>query len=246
MQTPRIVAAGVIVLGLIVALFGLAEAQPTGTIQGSVELACSGGDLAGTLVFIPGQSFVVITDSSGGFVLSAVPAGTYTVRIETPAPGPQENVSPVTVKNNKITNLQTITVGSANDVNNCGTCGHACSANNATPACNAGTCAIAACNAGFDNCNADATDGCETNIATDPSNCGTCGLACSTNHAKPTCKAGTCLIAACAPGFADCNGSASDGCETNTASDPSNCGGCGVACPGATPFCKDSVCTSVP
>jgi hypothetical protein len=35
---------------------------------------------------------------------------------------------------------------------------------------------------------------------------------------------------ACEPGFADCNGQASDGCETDLESDESNCGRCGNDC----------------
>jgi hypothetical protein len=41
---------------------------------------------------------------------------------------------------------------------------------------------------------------------------------------------GGCQIVACDAGFGDCNGDAADGCETNTASDVNNCGGCGTVC----------------
>lgn len=37
----------------------------------------------------------------------------------------------------------------------------------------------------------------------------------------------------CAPGFADCNGERSDGCEVELARSPLHCGGCGNACPTA-------------
>ena len=48
-----------------------------------------------------------------------------------------------------------------NDPNHCGNCGFACDVANATPACDAGTCAIAQCNAGFEDQNGDPSDGCE-------------------------------------------------------------------------------------
>ncbi|MBK6532721.1 MAG: hypothetical protein IPF99_24940 [Deltaproteobacteria bacterium] len=38
-------------------------------------------------------------------------------------------------------------------------------------------------------------------------------------------------MASCTAPFADCNGSASDGCEANTQSDPAHCGACNTACP---------------
>ena len=49
----------------------------------------------------------------------------------------------------------------------------------------------------------------------------------------------------CNAGFMDCNGSATDGCEVNTAGDPANCGGCGKACTveNNTPGCSGGTCT---
>ena len=44
-----------------------------------------------------------------------------------------------------------------------------------------------------------------------------------------TCEAGVCVVAACEDGRADCDGG-TNGCETVTASDPLNCGGCGTTC----------------
>ena len=41
---------------------------------------------------------------------------------------------------------------------------------------------------------------------------------------------------ACARGFADCNGDASDGCETDL-SEPAHCGACGYTCGPTSPLC---------
>jgi hypothetical protein len=134
------------------------------------------------------------------------------------------------------------------DPSHCGGCGTSCSANNVSVRmCTAGTCS-SACAAGFADCNGNKlTDGCETSTTSDPSNCGGCGNVCGGNHvAMPTCAGGTCG-GTCSAGFADCNGSKLiDGCETSTASDPSNCGGCGAVCSGnhvAATSCSGGNCT---
>jgi hypothetical protein len=130
----------------------------------------------------------------------------------------------------------------ATDVANCGACGNACALANATPVCAAGACVIGTCAEGFADCNGVAADGCEVNLNSSASNCGGCGSACDLPHATPACTAGSCAVAACAAGFADCNSDA--GCETDLSS-VTSCGGCGVTCasgPHSTPTCGASAC----
>ncbi len=61
-------------------------------------------------------------------------------------------------------------------------------------------------------------------------NCGACGVeCCGANTTVCGCSLlNACIPIQCAPGFADCDGNTSNGCETDTTSDPENCGGCGV------------------
>ena len=129
-------------------------------------------------------------------------------------------------------------------VNNCGACGHACAAANAASSCTAGQCTIASCNTGFADCDHNAANGCESNLSTDVQNCGTCGVVCSANNATSACSAGACRIAACNPGFGDCDGNASNGCETNLLTSVNNCGACGNVCSvaNATPACSAGIC----
>lgn len=107
------------------------------------------------------------------------------------------------------------------DPSNCGACGHACPVDST---CLMGHCQ---CRPGLTECHGDCVD-----TSRDVSACGVCDNACAGHpHAATVmCMAGTCH-ASCDPAYADCNGSASDGCEVNTQSDVRNCGGCARACP---------------
>jgi hypothetical protein len=139
-------------------------------------------------------------------------------------------------------------VNTANDTSNCGGCGVACNPAHATAACTASSCAIAACSGGFADCDKLASTGCEVNTTSDTNNCGVCGTACNLAHATAACSASSCVIASCSAGFADCDGVAANGCETDI-TQPANCGRCNTAatptaCGGATPVCAASGCVS--
>jgi len=108
----------------------------------------------------------------------------------------------------------------------CGACGTVCGIANGDAQCTAGVCSIKACTTGFDDCKGGYDDGCETKTSTDLSNCGACGKACVATNGQPACVSGACQVKSCTGTFADCNGSATDGCETNTASSQTHCGGC--------------------
>ena len=79
-----------------------------------------------------------------------------------------------------------------NNVNNCGSCGLVCftGPNVSAVSCNASTCGIAACNAGFANCDGNLANGCEINTNTNHNNCGSCGHVCS---GVQTCTGGVCM-----------------------------------------------------
>ena len=72
-------------------------------------------------------------------------------------------------------------------------CGAACTVcpvpANATATCAVGACGFT-CTAGFDNCDANAANGCETVLASDPLHCGACGTPCAVGQ---LCVAGLCL-----------------------------------------------------
>jgi len=138
-------------------------------------------------------------------------------------------------------------VNIASDAQSCGFCGNACVTPNATPMCAGGACGVAACDAGFGDCDLVAANGCEVDITSNVQSCGACGNACSLPNATPMCSGGACGVASCNAGFGDCDGQASNGCETSTTSDAQNCGACGVSCaaafPNGTGVCTASACS---
>jgi hypothetical protein len=128
------------------------------------------------------------------------------------------------------------------DPENCGMCGRACAPGQR---CENAQCKCApsetACVDDFGNpyC---------ANLDTDRQACGACGHRCPfvDAPAKSVCRFGRCELE-CAPGHADCDGRADNGCETFVAADPRNCGGCGVQCDlSFGQPCVQGVCNTAP
>jgi hypothetical protein len=115
-------------------------------------------------------------------------------------------------------------------VSHCTACGAACPARPASlQGCVAGRCVLA-CLSGYQDCDGEATNGCEVDVRTDARNCGGCGRACRVAGGTGACTSGSCSVLACDPDRADCDGDAANGCEVDTRTAPAHCGGCGRAC----------------
>ena len=131
------------------------------------------------------------------------------------------------------------------DVANCGTCNTVCGTTNGASVCLSGSCVIT-CDVGFANCDGDPSNGCEAQFSSDPNNCGACHQPCSPNHVEGLSCVNAVCIGTCEAGFEDCNGDLrTDGCEADTATDPTNCGSCGALCSDAhvpVPQCAGGVC----
>lgn len=115
---------------------------------------------------------------------------------------------------------------------NCGRCGNKCvGAEECVNEGNGYECAIPCERVGKVLCGSTCVD-----LLTDRDNCGTCGAGCrppgfddATFNELSTCEKGLCVYE-CMPGFGDCNGDPSDGCETNLNMNQLNCGTCGNSC----------------
>lgn len=85
-------------------------------------------------------------------------------------------------------------------------------------------------------------------LASSSTDCGGCGQGCpgASRTVAVACVYGRCERT-CTAGWGDCNGSASDNCETDLKSDPKNCGACGNVCDGiAGQACVDGQCMAEP
>lgn len=131
---------------------------------------------------------------------------------------------------------------STRTLTDCGGCGIPCSRTNASATCATGTCALDTCNPGWGNCDSNETNGCEQALNT-MTHCGGCGIGCTIANGIGDCSTGTCRVAMCNPGWGDCDGNPSNGCEQmlNTST---HCGMCGVGCslPNATESCSSGTC----
>lgn len=88
-------------------------------------------------------------------------------------------------------------------------------------------------------------DGLCVNLQNDSNNCNGCGRRCQFANGVGVCMNGSCALASCNQGYANCNGDLGDGCELplNTAS---NCGACGRACMAPLSVCVMGVCSCPP
>ncbi|MFO0660796.1 MAG: hypothetical protein U0165_13330 [Polyangiaceae bacterium] len=130
-------------------------------------------------------------------------------------------------------------------LDHCGGCDSPCAPANAAATCSQGQCLLGSCSAPFDNCDMDDSNGCEADLFNSMTNCGSCGTSCLKSNTNAFCNGGNCNIIGCDTGYADCNLSAADGCETNVKTSLDHCGGCNLNCAlaHASESCVNGTCT---
>jgi hypothetical protein len=127
----------------------------------------------------------------------------------------------------------------------CGSCTKSCAADAGTMTCKSGQCATSTCAAPMEDCDGNLGNGCETNLSTSAGNCGACGNVCDVANGTASCTTGKCQVASCSPGYGNCDGVATNGCETSVEANLANCGSCGNACPtvaNASSACVSGAC----
>ncbi len=131
---------------------------------------------------------------------------------------------------------------SLDSLGDCGACGTSCARANATASCAGDSCHIGSCDAGFDSCDGNDSNGCE-NTLDSLNDCGACGSFCARANATATCAGDSCHILSCTGGFDSCDGEDSTGCENSLVS-LSDCGACATACAraNATATCAGDSC----
>jgi hypothetical protein len=143
---------------------------------------------------------------------------------------------------------KTYCAGSCEDLRtsplHCGSCTQVCPSpdgGNGSAVCNDGGCNYA-CAAGRGDCNADLSDGCETVVnGSDLLHCGSCAPCPSAppHTSKVACAGGQCKLT-CSGAFADCDGTAANGCECDLSRN--NCSGTScVPCGPAGSTCSKDV-----
>ena len=128
-------------------------------------------------------------------------------------------------------------------LSDCGVCDRACSISGADEACVDGACEFVACEENRAGCVDGPENGCETDLLTDPDHCSGCDISCDIPFTETSCVDGSCVSLDCVDGYDDCDiGEA--GCETQVATDPTNCGECGTTCAAsrASVGCSDGGC----
>lgn len=102
-----------------------------------------------------------------------------------------------------------------NTVSDCGGCGQACAADDATVVCREQRCEVLRCNPDRADCDADGSS-CETRLDT-VEHCGGCDASCELPHSVTACRgaigARACALVSCESNWADCDALAANGCE---------------------------------
>ena len=114
---------------------------------------------------------------------------------------------------------------------------------NSVVECQAGSCVVLGCTAGYDNCDGNQANGCEVDITSDLSHCGGCGEVCAIPSATAICTDRVCSIGSCLTGFENCDGNVNNGCEAQLGSQ-AHCTACNVGCSGMTPICDTTGATN--
>jgi hypothetical protein len=121
---------------------------------------------------------------------------------------------------------------------------HPCVVDHARAQCSTGgLCAIAACDAGYADCDGQDGNGCETHTAAEIDNCGNCGIKCNSEtipNADVICMAGVCTVTECQGTFDNCDTININGCECDLTTNECQGDKGELCCPQGFAECTDA------
>jgi hypothetical protein len=125
-------------------------------------------------------------------------------------------------------------VNTTSDANHCGLCTTNCGAlaHVSTVSCVTSACVINSCASGWGDCDGQAATGCETDLTTTATHCGACTTDCTQlpHVQNVSCTSSACTVGSCQTGWGNCDGQATNGCETDLTSTATHCGACATDC----------------
>jgi len=199
-----------------------AEIRESGDIRGSVSF-CTPEASAGLIVYIPGQSFSVITGTGGQFTLRYVPQGTYSLVIMRSGQV-VKSISNVAVQSKMVTDVGVIDVALDEDNDGYNAC---VDCNDRNPAINPGAAEL--CDGVDNNCNGQVDESCATCTDADQDGYFAQGSQCGT---LPDCDDTRASVYPGAPELCfdgidnNCNGQVDENCATCTPG--TSCGSAGA------------------
>lgn len=213
---------------------GSAKSDGGSSSQTGVETQGTGGDSLSRVSDSGGNGNSI---GSGGTLF--VTAGTTAIDVVVPTAsgGASSGGAGVIIGSGGVASSAVESGGGSSVVSSCG------GAAGAGGECDCGTGGASSCAPGHATCLGEEV--CAVELARNVNHCGACGKRCDSlapdSTTKWDCVSGTCIVGQCQTGYADCDGNASNGCETDTRTDAMHCGAClNSVC--KYPVCAQGVC----
>ena len=193
-------------------------ATNAGVVKGLINY-CGSGGVAGMQIFVPGRQFVVITGDDGKFLFDQLPEGEYSLFY---------------LYKGKIIDHRTdiyVFENRVSDIGEIALCDSAAKGSSASVETKQPVAAPVSVDTEVEApANVSSGDGC------------TEGNVIKISNGVGECKGASVRVISCNKGFSDCDGDATNGCETDIMNNNEHCGSCDNEC-AANEFCTQGDCS---